>query len=210
MREEGVTCDRNDMPRVIIVWARHQGSSDSRDTSSWHSQKSKRLVRILWATETLVDQHLQVPLSSATLHCVMHAPREESPTHNSWGSSFLLSSFALKSPFISAILDNIVISMYCFYSFTWRYHMAKKQQRDWTGMLAEKDARRRIEEERPEAVLILDYFQSKVKPFEETGWTAFNDWLDQCYRKRLIEKRPTDIPYITLDRLRCVVFPSAK
>lgn len=86
----------------------------------------------------------------------------------------------------------------------------KKDVAPWTQMLAENGARQRIERESPDAIKILDYLQSKVKVFEEVGWTAFNDWLDQCYRKKYMERRPTGIPYISLDGIRCIVFPSAR
>lgn len=85
--------------------------------------------------------------------------------------------------------------------------MPKNQNRDWAAMLTEPNARERMVRENGSAVLLLDYLASRRYPFADKGWTAFNDWLDDCYRKKLVSDRPSDLPYISIDAMRKLVFP---
>ena len=84
--------------------------------------------------------------------------------------------------------------------------------RNWSDMINEKGVRERIASESPDALRILDYLQSKVRPYKEIGWTSFNDWLDKCYfsKKRFMDNRPENIKYVSLDDMRDIVFPACR
>jgi len=89
-----------------------------------------------------------------------------------------------------------------------------REKLPWTIMLAEDGARERIQRERPEAVQLLDYFETRLRPFTNgTGWTVFNDWLDQCYFDRKGTPRPwppKEVPFVGLDDMRRLVFPASR
>ncbi len=78
-------------------------------------------------------------------------------------------------------------------------------------MLTEPNARERMARENSSAVLLLNYLASRRRPFAEKGWTAFNDWLDDCYwKKKLVAKRSPDLPDIPIDTMRQLVFPACR
>ncbi len=84
-------------------------------------------------------------------------------------------------------------------------------------MLAEENPRQRIENEDPEAVILLDFLATRVRPFTDgKGWTVFNDWLDMAHKKtfgRLFSKQQSlevlRLPHRSLDQLHTIVFPAA-
>jgi len=78
-------------------------------------------------------------------------------------------------------------------------------------MLTEENPRQRIENENPGAVKLLDFLATRIRPFTDgKGWTVFNDWLDNCYSKKSVERRPPEIPFVSLDDLRAIVFPKCR
>lgn len=87
--------------------------------------------------------------------------------------------------------------------------MAKKIRRSWPGMLSSMPgASERIGREYPEAAKLLDFLASRMEPYTGSGWTVFNDWLDECYRRGFFgRKRPAEIPFVPPDKMRDIVFP---
>lgn len=80
----------------------------------------------------------------------------------------------------------------------------------WTSMLTEENVRARILRENEGVVKLLDFLVTRKKPFVNgQGWTVFNDWLDNAYITQM-KYRPSDVPVITLDRIRVTVFPACR
>jgi hypothetical protein len=76
-------------------------------------------------------------------------------------------------------------------------------------MLEEVGVRERIQRESPECVQLLDFFASRMRPFDGLGWTTFNDWLDRCYRKYTSTRElPPKIRLLPQDKIRQIVFPA--
>jgi len=85
---------------------------------------------------------------------------------------------------------------------------SRKEKRSWMAMLAEQGVRERISRFRPEALVLLDYLETRIHPYEDQGWTVFNDWLDDCYAKLRRKDWPQDIPFVQLNTMRTIVFPA--
>lgn len=94
---------------------------------------------------------------------------------------------------------------------SWKAKRAQKvAERPWMSMILETNGEIRIRRDHPDVTQLLDYLQTKIVPFEGYGWTVFSDWLGTCYRRKFVEQRPENIPFVSQGDIYDAVFPTSR